>query len=188
MSIVDFINTRIGADFETNDQLPFTVVRKKFKKGAVITRYGQVEKNAYFLVSGLVEITIRKGTEEKIIEFFSPGCFFGSYTSFLSQEPSDVEVTALSACEVEVITYTELQKAYKTSLLANQLGRIATEAIFMISTKREKDFLTKSAQERYRELLASRPYLCKHIPINKIAKYLGIHPESLSRIRRHFLT
>jgi CRP-like cAMP-binding protein len=189
MTILEFINVNVKTNFKDYNELPFKVTGKAFKKGDIITSYGQIERSAYFLISGLVEITVLKDIDEKIVEFFLPGCFFGSYTSFLSQQPSDVQVSALSDCEVEIIDYTELQNAYKTSLVANQLGRLATESIFMISTKREKDFLTKSAQERYDELLLTRPDLIKLVPVHKIAKYLGIHPESLSRLRKnHFLT
>src|SRR5688500_20243457 len=185
MTILEFININLKTDFKDNNELPFKVTKKTFKKGDVVTSYGQIERGAYFLISGLIEITVLKDIEEKIVEFFLPGCFFGSYTSFLSQQPSDVQVSALSDCEVEVIDYDDLQKAYETSLIANQLGRLATESIFIISTKREKDFLTKSAQERYDELLSTRPELIKLVPVNKIAKYLGIHPESLSRLRKN---
>jgi len=184
VTILEFININFKTDFKDYKELPFKVTKKTFKKGETFTSYGQIERSAYFLISGLVEISVLKDTDEKIIEFFLPGCFFGAYTSFLTQQPSDVQVTALSDCEVELIDYSELQNAYKTSLVANQLGRLATESSFIINTKREKDFLTKSAQERYDELLSKRPDLIKLVPVNKIAKYLGIHPESLSRLRK----
>ncbi|HEY5825781.1 MAG TPA: Crp/Fnr family transcriptional regulator [Cyclobacteriaceae bacterium] len=184
MTILEFINRNINTNFKDASELPFKVSKKTFKKGDILTSYGQIERCAYFLVSGLIEITMLKDADEKIIEFFLPGSFFGSYTSFLLQQPSDVQVSALSDCEVEWISYDELQTAYKTSLVANQLGRIATESVFIISTNREKDFLTKSAQQRYDELLAHRPDLIRLVPVNKIARYLGIHPESLSRLRK----
>ena len=186
MTILEFININLKTDLKEDNELPFKVTKKTFKKGDIFTSYGQIERSAYFLISGLIEITVLKDIDEKIIEFFLPGCFFCSYTSFLSQQPSDAQVSALSDGEVEVIDYADLQKAYKTSLIANQLGRLATESIFIINTKREKDFLTKSAQERYDELLSTRPDLIKLVPVNKIAKYLGIHPESLSRLRKNY--
>jgi CRP-like cAMP-binding protein len=186
MTILEYININLKTNFKDDNELPFKVTKKRFKKGDIITSYGQIERSGYFLISGLIEITVLKDVDEKIIEFFLPPCFFCSYTSFLSQQPSDVQVSALSDSEVQVIDYVELQNAYKTSLIANQIGRLATESIFVISTKREKDFLTKSAQERYDELLSKRPDLIKLVPVNKIAKYLGIHPESLSRLRKNY--
>jgi hypothetical protein len=78
----------------------------------------------------------------------------------------------------------DMTKAYEHSLLANQLGRIVTEQYYIRKTNREKDFLTKTATERYEELITNRPELIHDIPVNMIAKYLGIKPESLSRIRK----
>ncbi len=69
-------------------------------------------------------------------------------------------------------------------MLANKLGRIVAEHYYINKTKREKDFLTKSATERYLELVNTRPELVQQIPVHFIAKYLGIKPESLSRIRK----
>ncbi|WP_461085119.1 Crp/Fnr family transcriptional regulator [Spirosoma flavus] len=184
MTLIEYINATVKTDFKDNRELPFKVYRKTFKKGDIISSYGLIERNAYFLVSGLIEITVQKDVEERIVDFFLPGSFFNSYTSFLTQQPSDTQVSALIDSEVDVITYDELQNAYKTSLVANQLGRLATESIFVNNTNREKDFLTKSAQERYNDLLSTRPQLINLVPVHKIAKYLGIHPESLSRLRK----
>jgi CRP-like cAMP-binding protein len=143
-----------------------------------------VEKKLYFINEGFVQITMLHEGEEKIIDFFFPDTFVCAFSSFLKQEPSDSRLTALVDCTMEVIQHNDLQEAYKSSLVANQLGRLLTEQIYMVKAKREKDFLTKSAQERYLELIAQRPDILKLIPVNKIAKYLGVHPESLSRIRR----
>jgi CRP-like cAMP-binding protein len=122
--------------------------------------------------------------EERILDFIFENNFFGAYTSLLTNQPSDVQLITLAKTKVEILDYNDLQNAYKTSLLANQLGRYVTERLYLNNTKREKDFLTKTAEQRYRELLEKRPDIISSIPVNKIAKYLGIHPESLSRIRK----
>ena len=59
-----------------------------------------------------------------------------------------------------------------------------TEQLYLRKVKREKDFLNKSVEERYADLLARQPLLIQHLAVDKIARYLGIHPNSLSRIRR----
>ncbi len=72
----------------------------------------------------------------------------------------------------------------KTSLLLNSLSRYILEYWFVRRLKKEKEMLTKTAEERYASLLKYRSDLIAQIPVSKIAKYLGIHPDSLSRIRR----
>jgi CRP-like cAMP-binding protein len=187
MTLLTFLHTQFGVYFQDQSQFPIVLKNQTFKKRSVITDYGQIERKLYFINSGVVELTMLHDGEEKIIDFFFQDCFVCAYTSFLKQEASDIRITALSECHTEVMQYADVQEAYKTSLLFNKIGRILTEQIYIIKTKREKDFLTKSGQERYMELIAKRPDMLKTIPINKIAKYLGLRPESLSRIRKSLI-
>lgn len=188
MRLWEFLNLKFGDVF--HDKAEFSIPTKEhfFRKGAIITDYGQIERKLYFINGGLVQLTMLHDGEERIVEFFSGDNFVCAYTSFLRQEVSDVRITSLTDCKMEIIQYSDLQEAYRTSLLANKLGRLFTEQIYIIKTKREKDFLTKSAQERYKELIAARPDILKLVPVNKIAKYLGVHPESLSRIRKSIIS
>lgn len=185
MKLLTFLNSHFHTAYASEEDLPFRSIQKEIPKGTVLTDYGKIEKNTYFINSGIVEITLQRGdVEEKIIDFFFPESFVCSYTSFILQIPSDVRVCALTDCEVEVISREDIHQAYDESLFANKLGRVLTEQIFVIKSKREKDFLTKSAEERYAELIKGRPEIIKLIPGYKIAQYLGIKPESLSRIRK----
>ena len=180
MFIADFINNKLKLEGE----LPFKPVYKHFKKKDKITNLNEIEGHIYFMVQGIAEVGISRNEEEKIIDFVFPGQFFCCYTSFLTQKPSDVYIKCLTDCDTEALPFTVLQEAFKTSLLTNQLIRIVTESAFMERVKREKDFLSKSAEERYLDLLERRPEVIQLISGARIAKYLGIHPESLSRIRK----
>jgi CRP-like cAMP-binding protein len=184
MKVIAFLNEHFKTNFAEPSSFFVSLGEQAFKKGDIITDYGKVEKKLYFINEGFVQITMLHDGEEKIIDFFFQDTFVCAFSSFLKQEPSDARITALVDCKMEVIHYNDLQEAYKTSLVANRLGRLLTEQIYMVKAKREKDFLLKSAQERYHDLIALRPDIPKLIPINKIAKYLGVKPESLSRIRR----
>lgn len=184
MKLLEFLKAKFEGLFKDATEFPTPIKRSFLARGAIITNYGQTERKLYFINRGLVQLTILHDGEERIVEFFSEDSFVCAFTSFLRQEPSDVRLTALTECEMEVIHHGDLQQAYCTSLMANKIGRVLTEEIYMHKTKREKDFLTKSAQERYAELISTRPNILKFVPVNKIAKYLGVHPESLSRIRR----
>lgn len=178
------IATYIQRTFGTSEPLPFEVKQHSFAKKRIITNIGDVEQNIYFLTSGIVEVAMLKDGDERIIDFFFPGQFFSAYTSFLTRKAADVYLLCLTDCTVEAMPYQSLTDAYKTSLITNQLGRHLTETVYLARTQREKDFLTKSAEQRYIELLQNRPEIIEQIPVNKVAKYLGIHPESLSRLRK----
>ena len=187
MNLLSYLNTHFNTSFTSEEQLPFRGTLKVFAKGTILTDYNKIENHAYFINSGIIQMTIQRDIEEKIIDFYFPETFVCAYTSFIRRTPSDVRVSTLTECIAEVFTYDDIQDAYRESLLANKLGRILTEQIYITKSNREKDFLTKTAEERYAELVARRPELIKLIPVNKIAKYLGIQPESLSRIRKESL-
>lgn len=190
MSIEQYINNKIvnNSSELITDGMPFPTYRKKFKKGEIITQFEQVELKAYLLIDGIIESAIEKDGEIKIIDFVFSNNFICSYTSFLLQTPSEIQTKALTECEVEYFLKVDLEKAYKNSIVANQFGRYVTEQFFISKLKRENEFLTKSAEERYLALINERPEILEKLPVNKIAKYLGIHPESLSRIRHKLIS
>lgn len=184
MSFLDFYNTLLKVNVSSYDELPYLVNRKFYKKNTVLTKYGDVERNVYFINQGVIELKIQSYASDRFLDFYFPNEITTCYTSFLNQAPSDTEMTTLTDCELEVIAYDNIQAAYQTSLKANQFGRIVTEHAYRQKAKREKDLLSKTAEERYAELLEMHKEYVAKIPVNKIAGYLGIHPESLSRIRK----
>lgn len=183
MLFIDFYNSVLNTSF-TYDDLPFPIEAKTVKKGTCLTAYGQIEDSLYFMNKGIVEMTIKSYMTEKIIDFFFANELFCGYTSFLDQLPTDVQITTLMDCEIEVLKRKDLLPAYEYSLEANIFGRISTEKGYVRKSDREKNLLTKTAEERYEEMFRTHSDYISFIPVNKIAKYLGIHPESLSRIRK----
>ena len=180
----EFYHSILGTTISPGEDLPFPVEKIYVKKGTIITKYGQIENAVYFINKGIVEMTIKSYMTEKVIDFFFQDEMVSAYTSFLNQLPTDVQIRTLMDCELELITRKDLMKAYENSLDANKFGRILTEQGYIRKSNREKDLLTKTAEERYAEMFQTKSEYIHNIPVNKIAKYLGIHPESLSRIRK----
>lgn len=184
MHIHNYINTNILKNtFELSNKLPFPTYQRNIKKNEIITPFGGIEDKAHFLVEGIIESAIENNGEIKIIDFVFPYNFICSYTSFLMNSPSDIQTKALTDCKVEYILKSDLEKAYQNSIVANKFGKHVAEQFLIKKIKRENEFLTLSAEERYIDLINQSPEIIKSIPVHKIAKYLGIHPESLSRIR-----
>lgn len=180
----EFYNSVLDTAVTSNDDFPFSIHKIHFKKGELITRYGQVEDVVYFINTGIVEMSIKNFMTEKIIDFFFENELFCGFTSFLTELPTDIQILALMDCEMEMIPRNSLMLAYETSLEANKFSRILTEQGYIRKSNREKNLLTKTAEERNSEMFQSHAQYISYIPVNKIAKYLGIHPESLSRIRK----
>lgn len=168
------------------EPLPFTTVTQTYKKGTRIVDIGMHDQFIYYNVSGIIELGmfIKGNTENKILDFYFPGYFPSAYMAYVKGEPSDVYMTCITDCIVEKILYTDLLKAQKTSRLALQLSLHMLQKSYMMRVTKEKNFLTKNAEELYRELFKTRPELIRQIPNSKVAKYMGIHPASLSRLKK----
>ncbi len=184
MLFSEFYYSILGTSMSSDEGIPFPVKKIHLEKGTIITKYGQIESAVYFINKGIVEMTIKSYMTEKIIDFFFENEVVSAYTSFLNQLPTDVQISALMDCELEMISREDLMKTYEISLDVNKFGRILTEHGYIRKSNREKDLLTKTAEERYAEMFQTKAEYINNIPVNKIAKYLGIHPESLSRIRK----
>lgn len=179
-----FIKATLGIDIKSYDQLPFNIYNKKVNVKGIFTDYGDHEDTIYFLTKGLVQVSVMSPkNEEKIVEFISPGNFFSAYASYANKVPSQIQLKAISPCEVEYTPQGPVQEALSSSLLINQLARSIMETLYLRRMNREIDFLTKTAEERYNELVEFRPDIIQMVSVKKIAQYLGVHPESVSRIR-----
>lgn len=124
MSFREFYNSILNTVISSDNDLPFPVKLDHYKKKAILTKYEQVEDRVYFINKGIVEMTIESYMSAKIIDFFFDKELVCGYTSFLTQVPTDVQITALVDCEVERIARKDLLEAYNTYLDANKFGRI----------------------------------------------------------------
>jgi CRP-like cAMP-binding protein len=88
---------------------------------------------------------------------------------------------------MQVITYDNLQCLYKNVREGEKLGRLAIEAVFLSSLQQLKSFYRDSPAERYQQFLSAYPELTQRIPQYHIASYVGIKPQSLSRIRKRLV-
>lgn len=122
--------------------------------------------------------------KEITIDFAFEKSFYCAYDSFYNRTETEIYIEALTDAQLYSISYRDLQNLYTNCEITKQLGRLATEQLLSKKVKREINLLTKSPQERYEELLMEQPKYIRHIPLKYIASYLGVVPETLSRIRK----
>jgi CRP-like cAMP-binding protein len=178
-SIADFIETNL----KKKEALPFKTEIIQVKKNTFLKKHGTIEKSIYFLVSGIIETGKHETKKNSIMEFYFPGEFCSDIYSSITQKPSSGYISTITDCTIEVISCDDLFESYKTSNFANEFGRTILEIAFVKRILKEGN-IYKSAKERYLDLIKKRPEIIKNIPVVKIAKYLGIDPNSLSRIRK----
>jgi CRP-like cAMP-binding protein len=119
--------------------------------------------------------------------FFFENEYASEYESFISRTPAAFNVRAMEDSELLELSYANVQKLYETFPVWQKYGRIIAEWLFIHLSRRSKDLLSKSPEELYVDLLNTRPYIIERMPLHYIASYLGVQPESLSRIRKRLM-
>ena len=157
---------------------------RKFGKNEIIKPAGETERYLSFITSGIGGAFAYRDGHEVCLDFSIENQFFGDYASFILQKSSPIFTLAVEPLELYSIGFDDLQKLYNSSPDGIRMARAAAEVLFIESQTRQLDLLTKTAEERYRELFVQYPDLLLRIPQKHIASWLGITPESLSRIRK----
>lgn len=155
-----------------------------FSKGDFLIREGQIENRIHFLVSGATRNYFIRDGKEFTVDFHFKGEFVTAYYSFISREPSEIFIESLEDTETLSIDYASLQEFYKQFHLGERIGRLMAEYQYMKRLRREMDFLSLTAEQRYKALLDKAPDLISNLSVKHLSSYLGVQPESLSRIRK----
>lgn len=153
-----------------------------FKKDQIIKSQGTAEKYFYFILKGSAGIFLWKQNNFVCLDFAFNGSFCGDYMSLLISKPTELEVVALENSEMLRISKGNLEKLGSKSI-GQVIMRISAESSFIEKQQQQIELLTKTAEERYKILLEKYPEIHQRIAQKHIASYLGITPQSLSRIR-----
>jgi CRP-like cAMP-binding protein len=160
--------------------------RTLLEKGSYLARLGDVEHRVAFLHTGLVRyhVVVPDSGEDVTKDFsFAPGLTL-SFGSAVRHQPARVAVSAVEDCAVTLWRYAELERFFELDAEWQKLGRKAAEWLYVRKEDRELAFLLQTADERYDAMLAEFPPAVSRIPQHLLASYLGVAPESLSRMLR----
>ena len=157
--------------------------KETIKKDDFILKEGSIAKKLYFLITGLVYCHYTKDDKQTISWFAKDGHFFTSMYSFVSQKHSYECIQALENCDLYSISYQNLQMLYKKYPTFDKIGRLLVEQNLIEVEEKMIAIQFKTAKERYYDLLEEEPYLLQKVSLSKIASYLGIRQETLSRLR-----
>ena len=158
--------------------------KKEYKKGDFFLAEGQVCKQAGFIVKGLVRYYINHDGEEKTYSFGQENTFVCNYESFVPQAPSTKIIQALEDCEITQISYSDLQIFFKSIAQGERFGRLVIEQVFMQLLQDLSSFYTDTPEYRYGQFIKKYPELQQRVSQYHIASYVGVKPQSLSRIRK----
>ncbi len=158
----------------------------ELKKNDWFLRSGETCKKVGLLVKGVFRVFYFSNDKEHTsyfnIETRNP--FVSAFTSFLTQAPSMENIQALEDCSYYTLSYDSLQDLYVAYSDFERFGRILAERNYLMAMDRIYDLQQQKADYKYEKFMELYPGLMNRIPHHYISSYLGITPESLSRIRR----
>lgn len=159
-----------------------------YDKGDFILKENQVSKTLKFVLSGVYRVYQLKDGKE-ITSYFNyteRNPLVASFVSLLRNAPNTAFIECIIPGKVLSIAYLDWQKVYETSLELNVFGRLMAEKNYLLAIQRIESLQYQNASARYELFLEQYPNLLNQIPHHYISSYLGITPESLSRVRKTF--
>ncbi len=158
---------------------------KSFKKGAVLLEQGDISSKCYFVLKGLIrQYSIDVDGNENTSNFYSEKQVAAIYNPRCAQEASRYCLTCLEDSILLVGDLNNDTQMYSKYPFLETLVRKMMEETMANTQDEYADLLSSSPEDRYLSLLKKRPGLAERVPQNQLASYLGIQPESLSRIKR----
>lgn len=156
---------------------------KTLKKGSLLLREGQIPQFCYYVFKGCVREYYLVDGEEQTSEFYLEGDSISDELGRIERRPSRKYWECLEDTTVSTFSQAQEEKMYRLFPSLESLCRIETEKKLGQFRELMAFYLASSPEERYLNLLKTRPNLLTRVPQYQLASYLGIKPESLSRIR-----
>jgi len=158
---------------------------RKVKKRQFLLQEGDVCRHLAFVNNGcLREYTVDHKGEDHIIQFAIKDWWISDLNSFLSGSTSTHNIDAMQNSEVLLLEREARDNMLEKVPKMERFFRLLMERNYVATHKRINDSLSASAEERYLAFIKTYPALVEQVPQNQIASYLGITPQSLSRIRK----
>ena len=186
-TFLEFINNHIPLEPEEIEMFTQGLKVRTFKKKEIILSEGQIATRFFFNSKGFVRLYYNVDGDEKTAFFYPKNNFVSDYESYVMETPSKMNFQAM-----EDTTLIEISKdlANEGLLMSPKLMALAIKMMeheFIIAQNLIRSALTESPEKRYYDLIKESPEIFQKVPQQHIASYLGIAPESLSRIKkRHF--
>lgn len=181
---IEFINQYAPPSQEELDYIKQHVPIKPYKKNQIIFKEGEISTTIYFILEGCVRLFYNSDGIDKTAFFYTEGKFICAGESYTFGTPA---IENYQAIEDSVLmhfhkdTVDEILKRFPNFEL---VARYAVEDELISSQKIIASFITKSPEERYLDLLKTHRDLFLRVPQQYIASYLGVSPETLSRIKK----
>lgn len=159
---------------------------KKFKRKQFLLQEGEVCKQLSFVVKGLIKsYNVDEKGDDHINLFGWEGWWVSDFYSFLRSTPALLNIEAIEPTEILAITLADYETMLMKVPIMERYFRILYQNSILTKERRLMSTITHTAEERYLQLLQLHPEMIQRIPQNMIASYLGLAPETISRIKKN---
>ena len=136
-----------------------------------------------FLARGCLTVSYNNEKADVTTHIYVDGSFVADYYSYLTATPSRQSIRAVEDCALLIADRRAVSRLYESVPVWERLGRMIAEEVYLCAHERTESFLRDTPEQRYLKLAETQPGLLERVPQYVIASYLGITPETLSRIR-----
>ena len=184
--LFDFISKYISITEEEKNAIISLDIFHSIKKGTVLLKEGQESKESYFVLKGCIRIYYIIDGEEKTTAFYTemdaltPPCV-------ISQTPSECYISCVEDSIILVSNEDMSEEVNSKFPKFDIMCRKFSEELLAKQQINFDEFKTSSPEQRYLNLLKNRPDLIQRVPQHQLASFLGIKPQSLSRLRARML-
>lgn len=184
--LFNFLSKYISLSEDEKNAIISLDIFRSVKKGQILLTEGQNSKDNYFVLKGCIRTYYVKEGEEKTTAFYTemegltPQCVMNKNPSEYFVACVEDSVIIVADPDMEVDMFNKFPKF-------ESLCRILSEELLAKEKLKFDEFKTSSPEQRYLNLLEKRPDLIQRVPQHQLASYLGIKPQSLSRLRARIL-
>ncbi len=151
----------------------------------MVEEEGKIPEHLYFIVSGFMRLFhYHENGNEITTHINCPPGFITSYPDFINQTKTNDYLECITECDLLRITKPNLDLLTLKSPVFKNFSISVFQRSLAYNEKRSIELATLTADQRYKKLIEDHPDIVRHVPVQYIASFLGMKPESLSRIRR----
>lgn len=184
--LFDFISKYISLTEDEKNVLLSLNLFYSVKKGTVLLKEGQKSKESYFVLKGCIRVYYIIDGQEKTTAFYTeldaltPHCVTNNSTS-------DYFISCVEDCIILISNTDMSEEVNRKFPKFDTMCRMLSEELLAKKQVDFDEFKTSSPEQRYLNLMQKRPDLIQRVPQHQLASYLGIKPQSLSRLRARIL-
>ena len=177
-------NEKVNLSEEEEEVIKQYLTPKKLRKKQYLLQEGDVCKHIAFVEKGALKAyVVDDAGAESIIQFALEGWVISDLYSFLTGEPATYNIDALENAELVLISKSAHEELLKKLPKYETYIRLQITGAYIALQKRLTSIISLPLEERYKNFLAIYPNIAQRVPQHMIASYMGLTPETLSRVR-----